>query len=63
MTACADFPGIGLAAENIRYSVAVVSGSPRADIDSLIESTDRFAEIHNTIRSAIPVALEHAAAG
>ena len=63
VAASADFLGVGLAAENIRYSVAVLSSSPSADIDSLIAATDQVAEIHNTIRSAIPVTLEHQAAG
>ncbi|SIR15943.1 OsmC family protein [Solilutibacter tolerans] len=63
VAASADFLGVGLAAENIRYSVAVLSSSPSADIDSLIAASDQVAEIHNTIRSAIPVTLEHQAAG
>ena len=63
VAASADFLGVGLAAENIRYSVAIISSSTSADIDSLIAATDQVAEIHNTIRSAVPVTLEHRASG
>lgn len=58
VTATADFLGVGLAAENIRYSAKVTSAASDAEIANLIAQTDRVAEIHNTIRSAIPVTLE-----
>lgn len=55
--ASADFPGIGLAATNIRYSARVLSTAPDDVIEDLLRRTDAVAEIHNTIRSGVPVQL------
>jgi hypothetical protein len=55
--ASADFPGIGLAAKNIRYRVRVESSAPQADVAKLLRETDAVAEVHNTIRAGAPVEL------
>ena len=58
VTAKADFPGIGLAATNIRYSATVTSPAPESVIRTLLSETDAVAEIHNTIRTGVAVVLE-----
>lgn len=58
VTASADFPGVGLSARNIRYSVRVKSGVPKNEIEELLVATDQVAEIHNTVRSGAPVVLD-----
>jgi organic hydroperoxide reductase OsmC/OhrA len=55
--ASAEFPGIGLAAKNIRYRVRVESSAPQADVAKLLRETDAVAEVHNTIRAGAPVEL------
>jgi uncharacterized OsmC-like protein len=55
--ATADFPGIGLAATNIRYRAVVSSSATPEAVVQLMRQTDAVAEVHNTIRSAIPVEL------
>jgi len=55
--ASADFPGIGLAAENIAYSAQVRSPASPQDIARLLRETDAVAEIHNTVRKGVPVRL------
>ena len=55
--ASADFPGIGLAATNIRYRASVSSSAPVSAIADLLRQTDVVAEVHNTIRAGLPVAL------
>jgi organic hydroperoxide reductase OsmC/OhrA len=55
--ASAEFPGIGLAAENITYRVKVQSEAPTSDIERLLRETDAVAEIHNTVRAGVPVRL------
>lgn len=55
VSASADFEGIGLAARNVRYRARVVS---RASDARLLRETDAVAEIHNTVRSGVPVTLE-----
>jgi organic hydroperoxide reductase OsmC/OhrA len=55
--ATAEFPGVGLAATNIRYR-AVVRSSANADaIAQLLRETDAVAEVHNTVRAGVPVEL------
>ena len=54
----AEFPGIGLAATNIRYRAAVSSPAPASEIAELLHVTDAVAEVHNTVRSGVPVTLE-----
>ena len=55
--ATAEFPGIGLAATNIRYAVDVFSSAAPGDIAELVRQTDAVAEVHNTIRSGAAVTL------
>jgi uncharacterized OsmC-like protein len=55
--ATADFPGIGLAATNIRYEVKVSSSANADDVAELIRQTDAVAEVHNTIRAGGEVSL------
>ena len=56
--ASAEFPGIGLAATNIVYHAKVSSRAAPAEIAELLRVTDAVAEIHNTVRSGVPVTLE-----
>ena len=56
--ASAEFPGIGLAATNITYRARVASPASAAEIAELLRVTDAVAEIHNTVRSGVPVMLE-----
>lgn len=55
----AEFPGVGLAATNIRYGARVTSSAPVAALNELLRRTDSVAEIHNTVRAGVPVVLEH----
>lgn len=55
--ATARFPGIGLAATDIRYRARVRSPAGDAAIADLLRQTDAVAEVHNTIRSGLPVVL------
>jgi uncharacterized OsmC-like protein len=54
----AEFPGIGLAASNIRYKASVKSPASPEAIEQLLRETDAVAEIHNTIRAGVPVTLQ-----
>jgi organic hydroperoxide reductase OsmC/OhrA len=55
--ASAEFPGIGLAATDIRYRASVMSDASSAEIERLLRETDAVAEVHNTIRAGVPVEL------
>ena len=55
--ASGEFPAIGLAATNISYRATVHSSAPAADVERLLRETDAVAEVHNTIRSGVPVRL------
>ena len=55
--ATAVFPGIGLAATDIRYRAKVASPADAATIAALLRQTDAVAEVHNTLRSGAPVVL------
>jgi organic hydroperoxide reductase OsmC/OhrA len=55
--ASAEFPGVGLAATNIRYRARVTSPAPASAIADLLRQTDAVAEVHNTIRAGSPVHL------
>lgn len=57
--ASAEFAGIGLAATNIVYRAKVLSPSSPSEIAELLRVTDAVAEVHNTVRSGVPVTLEH----
>lgn len=54
--ASASFPGIGLAATDIRYRARIASRAPDAAIAELLRQTDAVAEVHNTLRAGVPVA-------
>jgi len=56
--ASGEFPGVGLAATNITYRAKVISPAPAAEVAELLRVTDAVAEIHNTVRSGVPVTLE-----
>jgi organic hydroperoxide reductase OsmC/OhrA len=53
--AIAEFPGIGLAAKNVRYRAHVVSSASAAAIADLLRETDAVAEVHNTLRAGVAV--------
>jgi organic hydroperoxide reductase OsmC/OhrA len=55
--ATANFPGVGLAATDIRYRAKVSSPADPAAIVDLLRHTDAVAEVHNTVRSGVPVVL------
>ena len=55
--ASARFPGVGLAAMNIRYRAYVSSPADASVIADLLRQTDAVAEVHNTIRTGVAVAL------
>ena len=57
--ATATFPSIGLAATNIRYTANISSSATPAVIADLLQQTDAVAEVHNTIRTGVPVVLDH----
>jgi organic hydroperoxide reductase OsmC/OhrA len=55
--ASAEFPGIGLAATNIKYRATVLSSAANFAVAQLLRETDAVAEIHNTVRAGVPVTL------
>lgn len=55
--ATAEFPGVGLAARNIRYRATVKSSSSAEGLAQLLRETDAVAEVHNTVRAGVPVDL------
>ena len=55
--ASAEFIGIGLAASNVAYRARVDSDASGARLEQLLRETDAVAEVHNTVRAAIPVTL------
>jgi organic hydroperoxide reductase OsmC/OhrA len=55
--ATADFPGVGLAATDIRYRAKVSSPAAPTAIAELLRQTDAVAEVHNTVRTGVPVTL------
>ena len=56
----ATFPGVGLAATDVRYRARVESSAPAADIERLLRETDAVAEIHNTLRRGVDVLRQDA---
>ena len=60
--ASAEFPGIGLAATNVRYTAKVQSPASEHEIAKLLEETDAVAEVHNTLRTGVPVELRRTGA-
>ena len=57
VTAEADFAAAGSAASALRYSARVTSSAPEDVVRELLAHTDAVAEIHATVRTAIPVEL------
>ena len=55
--ASADFPGIGLAATDIRYRATLRSPASAAELARLLAETDAVAEVHNTLRAGAVVSL------
>jgi organic hydroperoxide reductase OsmC/OhrA len=55
--ATAEFPGIGLAAVNIRYRAVIKSSATAEAVAQLLRQTDAVAEVHNTVRAGVPVQL------
>jgi organic hydroperoxide reductase OsmC/OhrA len=53
--ATAEFPGIGLAATNIRYRATVKSPAAPEAVADLLRQTDAVAEVHNTVRAGVSV--------
>ncbi len=56
--ASAEFPGIGLAANNITYYAEVSSPASEHEIAKLLRQTDAVAEVHNTLRAGVQVKYE-----
>ncbi|HEY8559656.1 MAG TPA: OsmC family protein [Pyrinomonadaceae bacterium] len=52
-----DFGAEGAPAENIKYRAKIAAKASEEEIRALIEETDRVAEIQNTLRKGVPVAL------
>jgi len=55
--ATAEFPGIGLAATNIRYRADIQSSAGVEAVALLLRETDAVAEVHNTVRTGVAVKL------
>lgn len=55
--ATAYFPGVGLAATDIRYRATVQSPAGAEAVARLLRETDAVAEVHNTVRAGVPVEL------
>lgn len=53
----AEFGGAGEPARRITYTARVDSDAPAAEIEELLRATDAVAEVHNTLRAAVPVEL------
>ena len=54
----AEFEAEGRPAKRLSYRVTVRANAPEEAIRDLITHTDTVAEIHNTLRLGMPVALE-----
>jgi organic hydroperoxide reductase OsmC/OhrA len=54
----ADFPGLGLAAKNIRYSARIKANADQQALAELLRDTDAVAEVQNTLRAGVAVELE-----
>jgi organic hydroperoxide reductase OsmC/OhrA len=55
--ASATFAGIGLAASDICYRARIQSPASAHAVAQLLRITDAVAEVHNTLRSGVPVQL------
>jgi organic hydroperoxide reductase OsmC/OhrA len=54
----AEFEAEGAPAKRLSYRVVVRANAPEASIRELITHTDKVAEVQNTLRLGLPVALE-----
>ncbi len=54
----AEFEAEGAPAKRLSYRVVVRANAPDASIRELIAHTDKVAEVQNTLRLGLPVALE-----
>lgn len=52
-----EFGAEGEPGSNFNYKANVSSNAPQTEIDDLITHTDRIAEIHNTLRKGLSIAL------
>jgi uncharacterized OsmC-like protein len=59
VSAAAVFPAEGAGAEQVEYHVTISGEAEDAVLRDLVRATDGVAEIHNTIRAAIPVQLRN----
>ncbi|GAA3541683.1 hypothetical protein AFL01nite_25270 [Aeromicrobium flavum] len=57
VTVEAQFGGRGEPARALSYSVHVESGDDPVRVAALVRATDAVAEVHNTLRPALPVTL------
>ena len=57
VTCTGEFGEEGHPGDNFKYTVHVQSDEPAAEIEQLIQYTDRNAEIHNTLRKGVSVTL------
>ena len=53
-----EFGGEGEPGFNIQYDAKVVSNATSDEIKALISYVDKIAEVHNTLRAGVPVALK-----
>lgn len=54
----ADFPAEGAPAAAVRFTTRITAKGSEEQIRELAARADKLAEIQNTVRAAIPVALE-----
>lgn len=52
-----EFGADGEPGTNFTYTANVKSGAPLAEIQALIQHTDRIAEVHNTLRKGVGITL------
>ena len=57
VTVAAVFPAEGAPAERLEYGVTISGAAEPSVLRELVRATDEVAEIHNTVRAAIPIAL------
>jgi organic hydroperoxide reductase OsmC/OhrA len=53
----AEFPAEGEPARDITCAARITADAPEERVRELVAEADRLAEIHNTIRSAVPVTM------
>jgi uncharacterized OsmC-like protein len=57
VTVTGEFGAEGEPGSNFKYKANIVADAPPAEIDDLINYTDKIAEIHNTLRKGINITL------